>query len=182
MKSSTAASNSEPDIGQRLLAELEALYRTARYLTGDAALAEDLVQEVSLKVIQGQHTFRPEADFRPWVFSILRHTLTDYYRRQNVRPVTVSLEADGLDLPADEPLDYRLFDYVLDEEIEQALGELPFEMQLAVLLADIEEFSYREIAEVLEWPLGSVMSRLHRGRRKLRQRLLTYAKSRGYQL
>ncbi len=182
MMSSTAASNSKPDIGQRLLAELDTLYRMAHYLTGDPTLAEDIVQEVSLKAIRGQHTFRPDAAFRPWIFSILRHTLADYYRRQNVRPATVSLETDGLELPADEPLSHRLFDYVLDEEIEQALSELPFEMRLAVLLADIEEFSYREIAEILDWPLGSVMSRLHRGRRKLRQSLLAYARSRGYEL
>ena len=180
--SAAAASDAELDIGQHLLAELDALYRTARYLTGDSLLAEDMVQEVSLKVIQGQQTFRPEAEFRPWVFSILRHTLADYYRRQNMRPATVSLEADGLEMPGNTPLDQRLFEYVLDEEIEQALAEIPFEMRLAVLLADVEEFSYREIAEVLDWPLGSVGSRLHRGRRKLRQRLLTYAKRRGYEL
>jgi RNA polymerase sigma-70 factor (ECF subfamily) len=178
---SATASNAEPDIGQHLLAELDALYRTARYLTGDPLLAEDLVQEVSLKVIRGRQTFRPGAEFRPWVFSILRHTLADYYRRQNVRPAMVSLEADEIELPSHAPLDQRLFEYVLDEEIEQALAEIPFEMRLAVLLADVEEFSYREIAEVLDWPLGSVGSRLHRGRRRLRQRLLAYAKRRGYE-
>jgi RNA polymerase sigma-70 factor (ECF subfamily) len=169
-----------PDLGQYLLAELDALYRTARYLTTDPILAEDIVQEVSLKVMQGQDTFQPNANFRPWVFAILRNTITDYYRRQNVDLATVSLEGDQIDLPTGEALDSRLLEYVLDEEIEQALGEIPFEMRLAVLLADIEEFSYREIAEVLDWPLGSVMSRLHRGRKKLRQRLLTYAKRRGY--
>jgi RNA polymerase sigma-70 factor (ECF subfamily) len=179
--SATDASNSKQNFSQRLLAELDALYRTTRYLTGDSALAEDIVQEVSLKAIRGQHTFRRNSDFRPWIFAILRNTLKDYYRRQNIRPIIVSLEADELEIPTDEPLDNRLLEYVLDEEIEQALNELPEEMRLAVLLADVEEFSYQEIAKILDWPLGSVMSRLYRGRQKLKHRLLTYARKRGYQ-
>ena len=178
---STDAPESKPDVGHYLLAELDALYRTARYLTGDSTLAEDIVQEVSLKVMQGRHSFQADANFRPWVFAILRNTIADYYRRQHESPPTISLDGDQLDLPAAVPLDSRLLDYVLDDEIEQALSEIPFEMRLAVLLADIEEFSYREIANILDWPLGSVMSRLHRGRQKLRQRLLTYAKQRGYE-
>lgn len=174
-------SNSGQSFNQRLLGELNTLYRTARFLTGDAALAEDIVQEVSLKAIQGQPSFRPNADFRPWIFTILRNTLTDYYRRQNSRPVIVSLEMDDVPEPvADDLPDKAIFDYVLDEEIEQALLELPEQMRLAVLLADVEQFSYKEIAQVLDWPLGSVMSRLHRGRQKLRGRLLEYAKHRGY--
>lgn len=178
----TNTSESSPDLEQQLLLELDALYRTARYLTGDPILAEDIVQEVSLKVMQGQHTFQPDSNFRPWVFAILRNTVTDHYRRQKVRPTTISLDSEEVELPPAEPVDGRLLDYVLDEEIEQALGEIPFEMRLAVLLADIEEFSYREIATILDWPLGSVMSRLHRGRKKLRQRLLAYAQRRGFEL
>lgn len=176
-------SNSGQSFNQRLLEELNTLYRTARFLTGDAALAEDIVQEVSLKAIQGQSSFRQNAAFRPWIFTILRNTLTDHYRRQNSRPTTVSLETDEAPEPAargnDLP-DSSIFDYVLDEEIEQALLDLPEQMRLAVLLADVEEFSYKEIAQILDWPLGSVMSRLHRGRHKLRRRLLDYAKKRGY--
>lgn len=179
---SNSNSNADPQFSRRLLAELDTLYRTARYLTGDPLLAEDIVQEVSLKAIQGQAAFKKNAAFRPWLFTILRNTITDYFRRQSRRPTTLSLEADDApEVAVDEPLDSRLLEYVLDEEIEQALQELPEEMRLAVLLADVEEFSYQEIAEVLAWPLGSVMSRLHRGRGKLRARLLTYAKRRGYQ-
>jgi RNA polymerase sigma-70 factor (ECF subfamily) len=180
--SSTADSSSEQDFKQRLLAELDALYRTARYLTGDPALAEDIVQEVSLKAIQSQHTFRRGANFRPWIFAILRHTLTDYYRYEHTHPAPISLALDDPEMSTPGPSsDSHIFKYVLDEEIEQALNKLPDEMRLAVLLADIEEFSYREIAETLAWPLGSVMSRLHRGRQKLRHYLRAYARSRGYQ-
>lgn len=174
--------NSRQAFSQRLLNELDTLYRTARFLTGDPVLAEDIVQEVSLKAIQGQHSFAQNADFRPWIFTILRNTLTDHYRRQNSRPTTISLDTEQApELAADEPLDSRILAYVLDDEIEQALLEIPEEMRLAVLLADVEEFSYKEIAQILDWPMGSVMSRLHRGREKLRRRLLSYAKQRGYQ-
>ncbi len=170
------------DFNQLLLAQLDGLYRTARYLTGDPALAEDLVQEVALKAIRGQPTFRGEANFRPWVFTILRNALADYYRRHGAEPTVIGLDDDGVEALAAEPFDQNLFEHVMDDEVTQALAELPTEMRLAVLLADVEEFSYQDIAQILGWPLGSVMSRLHRGRQKLRQRLLAYAKTRGYSL
>lgn len=171
---------SVPDFNHLLLAELDALYRTARYLTGDSALAEDMVQETAVKAIRAKETFRCGADFRPWIFTILRHTVSDYYRWQEAHPAPVSFEDDDLELVAKETPDKNLFDHLLDEEVTQALAELPTEMRLAVLLADVEGFSYREIADILDWPLGSVMSRLYRGRQKLRQLLLAYAKKRGY--
>ncbi len=170
-----------PTFNQQLIDELDSLYRTARYLTGNPILAEDIVQEVSLKAMRAQHTFHPEKPFRPWIFAILRHTISDYYRHQQRAPREISLEVDS-DIVAEQRVEARLLDKVLDEEIEQALGDLPEAMRLAVLLADIEGFSYRDIADLLEWPLGTVMSRLHRGRQRLRQRLLTYAKRRGYDL
>lgn len=165
---------------QWLIAELDALYRTARYLTGQPALAENIVQEVALKAIRARQTFRPEMAFRPWLFAILRNTLTDHYRRQQTHPPMVSLD-EGEFVASPERVEARLLDSVLDEEIEQALATLPETMRLAVLLADIEAFSYQEIATALDWPLGTVMSRLHRGRQKLRQALLAYARRRGYE-
>lgn len=177
---------------EALLAELDALYRTAAYLSGDRALAEELVQEVAVKAIQGQATFRKDANFRSWLFAILRHTMADYYRKSGGRPTAISLEAiqlDGVCLHdngatalREASLEQTLFDQVWDEEVADALGELPDEMRLAVLLADVEGFSYQEIATVMDWPLGSVMSRLHRGRQKLRERLLLYAEHKGYQI
>lgn len=182
----------KPTFNEALLAELDALYRTAAYLSGDRALAEELVQEVAVKAIQGQATFRKDANFRSWLFAILRHTMADYYRKSGARPTAISLEAihlDGARLDGNSAtalleasLEQTLFDQVWDEEVADALGELPDEMRLAVLLADVEGFSYQEIATVMDWPLGSVMSRLHRGRQKLRERLLLYAEHKGYQI
>jgi RNA polymerase sigma-70 factor (ECF subfamily) len=171
---------------QLLLAELDGLYRTAKYLTQNAALAEDLVQETALKALRSRHTFQPDRPFRPWVFAILRNTLNDHYRREGRRPRLQSLDSgddDSSRLP--EPLtlarpDDQIFHYVLDEEIELALQDLPETMRFAVLMADVEQLSYQEIAQLMEWPKGTVMSRLSRGRRKLREALSTYAQRRGY--
>lgn len=171
----------DPEFAQQLLDQLDALYRTARYLTQDSMVAEDIVQEVSLKAIQKRHTFRNGSKFRPWIFAILRNTVTDYYRQQGRTPTMVSFEADQVEHPLTEPVDQLLFDYLLAEEIEEALAQLPDEMRLAVLLADVEGFRYKEIAAILEWPMGTVMSRLYRARKKLRGHLLAYAQSRGYQ-
>lgn len=168
------------DFNQNLLAELNVLYRTARYLLGDSALAEDIVQEVVIKAIQGQDTFQSGADFRPWVFSILRNTITDHHRKQRTQPYTVSLDDNDLDIPGDTTVEKDVLEQVLDEEITLALAELPEDMRLAVLLADIEEFSYEEIAKVLNWPIGTVMSRLYRGRQKLRFALHRFAERKGY--
>lgn len=156
-------------------------------MAGDPVLAEELVQEVAVKAIQGQATFRADASFRPWLFAILRHTVADYYRAKGKRPMAISLDGISLDgngfaTPSVDSLENNLFEQIWDEEVANALAELPEEMRLAVLLADVEGFSYQEIANVLSWPLGSVMSRLYRGRQKLRERLGLYAEHKGYQI
>lgn len=174
------AASAHSNFTEQLLAELDTLYRTAYYMIGDAMLAEDLVQEVAIKAIQGQHTFRHGAKFRPWIFTILRHTVSDHYRAQGKAPPAVSLDSDGVEFYDAGSLESHFLEQLWDEEVATALADLPDEMRLAVLLADVEGFSYQEIAGVLHWPLGSVMSRLSRGRQKLRQRLLTYAEYKGY--
>lgn len=172
--------NDPHSFSEQLLAALDALYRTAYYIIGDALLAEDLVQEVAMKAVQAQHTFHPGAPFRPWIFAILRHAITDYFRAHSKTPPPFNLDSDSVTPHDTASLEETVLDQLWDEEVANALADLPAEMRLAVLLADVEEFSYQEIADVLHWPLGSVMSRLARGRQKLRQRLLTYAEKKGY--
>lgn len=162
---------------EQLLNELDALYRTARYLAGDPQLAEDIVHDVIAKALESKHTFRATAAMHPWIFTILRNTIKDHHRRQGRQPQNTGLET--LELGSTDSSDvFFVDDYVLshmlDEHIEQALAQLPEEMRLAVLMADVEGFSYKEIAEILGWPPGTVMSRLHRGRKKLRQYLIAY--------
>ncbi len=172
----------DPDIAHFLLEELDALYRTARYLTGDAQMAEDIVHDVVVKALKHRDKVRPGGSVRAWLFAILRNTVIDYFRRRGREFRTVSLE----ELPESnqsllcDPVDVRILDNMLDEEIVEALNRLPEEMRLAVLLADVEGFSYKEIAEALQWPPGTVMSRLYRGRQKLRQYLREYAERLGY--
>lgn len=173
--------NKQNDFSASLLAQLDALYRTAYYLTRDALLAEDTVQDVALKAIKKRHTFREGGNFRAWIFAILRNTLADHFRRKKREVVTFSLnEATDEESISEEGPDVLFFKNVLDEEIEQALKALPKEMQIAILLVDVEGFGYQELAETLNWPLGTVMSRLYRGRRKLRTQLQNLAQRRGY--
>lgn len=173
------------DFDQLLLNELDSLYRTAKYLTGNPALAEDLVQDTALKALNARHTFRANQSFRPWVFAILRNNLRDHYRRQGKHPDLLSLELQNEDFAhfdgsRDTLPDERVFQYVLDEEIEFALQALPEAMRFAVLLADVEQLSYQDIAQLMGWPMGTVMSRLSRGRHKLRSSLSAFAQRRGY--
>ena len=173
--------NKQHDFSASLLAQLDALYRTAYYLTRDALLAEDTVQDVALKAIKKRHTFREGGNFRAWIFAILRNTLADHFRQKKKQPLTFSLnEVVDEESVSEEGPDALFFKNILDEEIEQALNTLPEEMQLVILLVDVEGFSYQELAETLNWPLGTVMSRLYRGRRKLRTQLQKLAQRRGY--
>ncbi len=185
--------DSQQNFRQCLMAELDALYRTASYMTGIPDIAEDIVQDVALKAIRGQNTFRPEANFRPWIFTILRHTVADYYRSQKIQHLEVNLDEMLEHVNGDHAtssmadlnqtsIEKFFLDQIWEEEISEALRELPEEMRLAVLLVDVEEFSYRDIAEVLGWSPGSVMSRIYRGRQKLRQRLVAYAADKGYKV
>jgi RNA polymerase sigma-70 factor (ECF subfamily) len=155
------------------------LYRTARYLTGNVQLAEEIVQETALKAIQSRDTFDTTRPFRPWIFAIMRHTLQDYYRLNGRQPDMFALNEDELSLYNKPSPENALLKQILDEDIEQALQQLPQEMGLAVILVDIEGFSYQELADTFNWPLGTVMSRLHRGRHKLRVQLADYAQKRG---
>ncbi len=165
---------------KQLLNELDALYRTARYLVRDPHLAEDIVHDVIAKALEARHSVRHRENLRPWLFTILRNTITDHFRRQGRRyhyDSLETLETDQSHLADAFQVDEYVLSNVFDEHIEHALAALSEEMRMAVLLADVEGFSYQEIAEALGWPVGTVMSRLHRGRKKLRQNLTSYVRT-----
>jgi RNA polymerase sigma-70 factor (ECF subfamily) len=153
------------------------LYRTARLVAQDAGEAEDLVQEVYLHAWKSFHRFELGTNCRAWLFKILFHRLHHFRRRW---ANTAKLEAfespedqDSLVAAVPVPQEIR------DEDVLQALGKLPIEFREVVLLADVQEFSYKEIAETMKVPLGTVMSRLSRGRKLLRQELAGVAGSYG---
>ncbi len=153
------------------------LYRTARLLAQERAEAEDLVQEVYLQAWKSFHRFQPGTNCRAWLFKILFHRLHHFRRRwaRAAKVETFENPQDQNSIIAETPVPQE----IRDEDVLNALGRVPIEFRKVVLLADVEEFSYKEIAETMKLPLGTVMSRLSRGRKLLRQELAGVASSYG---
>lgn len=168
---------------------VDALYNTAYRMTRNAQDAEDLVQETYLKAYRYYDKFEEGTNFKAWLFKILKNTFINNYRKKQQAPPQsdfaeiedsfeskVSKEVSGqMKSPEEE-----ILENVLDEDVQRALDGLPPDYRMAVILADLEGFSYKEIADILELPLGTVMSRLYRGRKLLESAMLTYAREHGY--
>jgi RNA polymerase sigma-70 factor (ECF subfamily) len=164
------------------------LYNAALRMTRNRADAEDLVQETYLRAYRSYATFEAGTNLRAWLFRILTNTFINAYRAKQRRPQETDL-GDMEDLylyrrigqvnPASVSAEDQLLDLFTDDEVKAALEDLPEAFRLPVLLADVEEFSYKEIAEMLDIPIGTVMSRLHRGRKAMHKRLFDFAQARG---
>jgi RNA polymerase sigma-70 factor, ECF subfamily len=165
------------------LPHANALYRTAYHLSRHAAEAEDLTQETYLRAYRAYSDFRG-GDIRAWLFTILRHAFLDECRRRGRQPV-VEIDSDDPDalesmvstgslVPSAET---EALHRLPSEEIERAIASLPEEWRMMILLADVEDFSYREIAETMGIPMGTVMSRLHRARKRLHDMILESAQA-----
>ncbi len=168
---------------------LDQLYSAALRTTRNPADAEDLVQETFAKAFAAFHQYRPGTNLKAWLYRILTNTYINTYRKKQRQP----LESD-----AAEVQDYQLhraeshtsrglrsaemeaLDHLPDSDVTKALAQIGEDFRLAVYLADVEGFSYKEIAEIMDTPIGTVMSRLHRGRRQLRELLTDYARERGF--
>jgi RNA polymerase sigma-70 factor, ECF subfamily len=165
---------------QLALEQLDLLYRVARRLTRSPAQAEDLVQETYLRALRAWKTFElKEFGIRPWILRIMHNV--HYSRTGRERRQPVAMEDPQLELRRDgstEPLDSDLFES-LDEQLVRALDNLSEEYRVVLLLWAVEELSYKEIAEAVDIPIGTVMSRLHRARRLLAQQLRQYAANEG---
>jgi RNA polymerase sigma-70 factor (ECF subfamily) len=151
------------------LPHLRPLYRTAYRMSRNPADAEDLVQETFLRAYRAFDTYQAGTNIRAWLYTILYRVRTDSFRKAGRSPQTVELVDEPPVPPPQEALAGG------QEDLERALAALPEPFQSAVLLRDVEELSYEEIAEVLRVPVGTVMSRIHRGRAQLRA-LLTGAR------
>jgi RNA polymerase sigma-70 factor (ECF subfamily) len=166
---------------------LNVIYRTAYYLTRTTDEAEDLTQETYLKAYRAFDNL-PGQNVKAWLFAIVRNSYLDLYRRQQRCPVLLDL--DILEAASDyqdqavaawvASAEEQLLAELPDETVHRALASLPEEWRLVILLADVEDFSYQEIADIAQIPIGTVMSRLHRGRKRLYQQLRSYAHTRGY--
>ena len=168
---------------------IDALYNTAYRMTRNAQDAEDLVQETYLKAYRNYDKFEEGTNLKAWLFKIMKNTFINEYRKRQQAPpqsdfaeIEESFESQVSDEVARQiknPEEEFLAD-VLDEDVQRALDTLPYDYRMAVLLADIEGFSYKEIADILEVPVGTVISRLYRGRKLLEQAMLLYAREHGY--
>jgi RNA polymerase sigma-70 factor (ECF subfamily) len=168
---------------------LDALYRTALRMTRSEADAEDLVQETYIRAFRFKEQFTPGTNLKAWLFRILTNTFINTYRRKQSQPEFTELDdVDEFSLykrmsdlkvsSASGDPETEFLNGLVDSEVKDALMELPEKFRQVVLL-DVEGFSYKEIAEMLDIPIGTVMSRLHRGRKFLQKRLLDLAQQRG---
>jgi len=160
---------------------LDALYRTAVRLTGRPQDAEDLVQETYLRAWRSLHTYRPGTNPKAWLFRILHNAHIDRFRASSRTVPTVD-ELEGQD-PAfvvHETPETLVVSGLVDTEVRKALMEIPEVFRACLILADLEGFSYQEIADILSIPRGTVMSRLFRGRRAMRRLLTQYGRDHGY--
>ena len=166
------------------------LYSAALRMTRNPADAEDLVQETFLKAYRAYDTFTEGTNLKAWLYRILTNTYINKYRKEKRRPSEVDL-GDVQDLylyrqigseesaSASQSVEERVLDGLVESDIKEAVEELPENFRLPVLLADLEGFAYKEIAEILDIPIGTVMSRLHRGRKAMQKRLWEFARERG---
>lgn len=166
------------------MVHLDSLYRVALRLAGNAADAEDLVQEAMLRAYRSWDRFTLGTNAKGWLLTILRHLFINEYRRKRRHPESVDLDTIEpfalLDERQEEDPQSAFFDRIVDDEVLRAVDQLPEAFREAVMLSDVEGLSYEEIAKVLEVPVGTVKSRLYRGRHMLQAKLHDYAVSMGY--
>lgn len=179
------------DFAQGVIDQLDSLYRTALRLTRNTQEAEDLVQETMLKAFRFSSQYKSGTNLRAWLFRILNTSAINRYRKQATHPNPASLpegeefylynrirDLSGRELTT--AAEDEVLSHYLDEDVYRALSELPINFRMPVILADIEGMTYKEIAEALQIPIGTVMSRISRARRQLQQSLWNYAKEQGY--
>ena len=170
------------------LPHMDALHRTALRMTRNENDAEDLVQEAYVKAYRFWDRFEPGSNCRAWLFKIMTNIFINEYRSKSRSPLAVNV--DDLDdnflygqLAAERPdenPEQRFFAKILDDDVKSAIESLPDDFRMVVILSFLEDFSYQEIADIMDLQLGTVKSRLHRGRKLLQKALLDYAIKNGY--
>jgi RNA polymerase sigma-70 factor (ECF subfamily) len=172
-----------------ILAHIDALYRSALYLVKNKHNADDLVQEVYLRAFKFLQEDKEISNEKAWLFKILINTFINQYRKDKREPSLVdfdtiesfygSIEEEAMvSTTAENEVG---LDKLQDDDVKKALEELPDDFRMAILLSTAEGFSYKEISDIVKCPIGTVMSRIYRGRRMLKEKLTNYAKKHGYE-
>lgn len=177
------------NFSEEALQYMSALYSAALRMTRNPSDAEDLVQETFLRAYRAYDSFQEGTNLRAWLYRILTNTFINSYRAKQRRPTEVDVdEIEDLylyrrlvkaDVGSTADTEAAVLDKLGDDAVRAALEALPETFRLAVYLADVEGFSYQEIADIMETPIGTVMSRIHRGRKALQKSLYEYAKETG---
>lgn len=167
---------------------MDALYRTALRMTKNVDDARDLVQEAMVKAYRFWDKFEPGSNCRAWLFRIMTNIFINDYRAKSRAPLLVDVDdiddnylfGQLADLGPSETPESSLFAKIFDDDVKKAIEELPDDFRVVVILSFLEEFSYQEIADIVGLQLGTVKSRLHRGRKLLQKQLYDYAVKNGY--
>ena len=173
---------------EEALVHLDLLYNSAMQMTRNAADAEDLVQETFVKAYRFFDRFKKGTNCRAWLFKIMKNNFINAFRKRSKEPVRVDFEQVEATLqaqpqPAVPPGEAKsiehLFEELVEDDVKEALDQLPFEFRMVTILSDVEGLSYQEIADIMECPVGTVRSRLSRARRFLRGKLYEFARKHG---
>jgi len=177
----------QSDFRSEMLPHLDAMYNFALRLTMDPTDAEDLVQDTVVKAYRFFSSYERGTNAKAWLFRILKNSYINNYRKKSKRPnevdydeVSTFYETIRADQTDTSDLEERMYRDMLDDTVTKALEDLPEDFRSVVLLCDVEGFTYEEIANMLDVPIGTIRSRLHRGRNLLRAALENYARNRGF--
>lgn len=178
----------QKDFEEEIIPHLDAMYNFALRLTSDPSDAEDLVQDTIVKAYRFFSSYEKGTNAKAWLFRILKNSYINNYRKKSKQPnqvdydeVSTFYETIRAERTDTSDLEDKMFRDLIDDDISNALEELPEDFRTVVLLCDVEGFTYEEIANMLDVPIGTIRSRLHRGRNLLKAQLMEYAKERGYQ-
>lgn len=177
----------QEDFNEEILPHLDALYNFGLRLTSDPNDAEDLVQDTIVKAYRFFSSYEKGTNAKAWLFRILKNSYINNYRRKSKKPqqvdfdeVSTFYETVRAERTDTSDLEDKMYRELMDDDITGALEELPEDFRTVVLLCDVEGFTYEEIANMLDVPIGTIRSRLHRGRNLLKAQLMEYAQKRGF--